>query len=140
MSRRPKLIVGDLYLIKDKNSWEPKLNKYVTTEYIGTLMEHGTTATLYKRLGIAHLKKIPGGTYLDVRVECSDYQGLLPGTVLRLFPDGVVHTYVIQKLNPKKLPLYLNWEYGIETILRMLKGTYDKLNSPSTAEPALAPH
>ena len=82
---------------------------------------------LYKRLGIAHLKKLAGGEYIDVRVECSNYQGRLPGVVCRIFLEGSsIHTYVIQKFSEKNLPLYINWEYGIEFVHNKLKEMPDE--------------
>lgn len=103
-------------------------------------MEHGTTAQLYKRLGIAHLKKLSGGEYIDVRVECSNYQGRLPGVTCRIFLESnCVHTYVIQKFSEKNLPLYLNWEWGIEFVHNKLKEMPEARQGLLRPPPASAP-
>jgi len=156
MSRRPKFLPGNLYLVKDIMAWDfdkyflnPTTKKHCTRYYIGQLKEIGKIAELNKKFNM----KIQLGFYLDIQVLASNFKGTIINHTHRLFFDRQIKCrgsnyfinnysqysqYVIQKFNPENLPLYIHW-YWNEWILERLH--HDTLSgndcSPAPASPSL---
>ena len=149
MSRRPKLIVGDLYHIKSYHEFDGGIYKDIYEEYLARAITVGeqktfldgatTTAIIIQCTVIASTKDDIPSSDLQYDYTTASYPWRkswileYPATRWRYMEH-----IVIQKFNPKKLPLYLNWGYGIEVIRGMLKGTYDKSGRPHTAEHSAA--
>lgn len=147
MSRRPKLIVGNYYHIKSYDEWD--FDGYHSEEYLAKAIligeqessNDGVTAIRVQFQIIASTKEDIPSSDLQYDYTTKSYPWKkswvieYPAFRWRSQPERIV----IHKFNPKRLPLYLNWGYGIDIIRGMLKGTYDKLDSARTAEPALTP-
>lgn len=147
MSRRPKLIVGDLYYVKSFYEWNSE--GYVSEEYLAKILLVGENEFDNNKSGYSAVRVqflILASTKDDISLGDLHYDFTTasypwkkswvieyPLSQWRNRPDRII----IQKFNPKKLPLYLNWGYGIEVIRGMLKGTYDKSGRPYPAKPAV---
>jgi hypothetical protein len=149
MSRRPELIVGDLYHLKAYNEWDWD---YESNEYLAKVLQVGEKETdnlsIYVKCAARVFFEIIASTKKDIPLSQLQYDNTTasypwkqswvieyPQTTWRSMPNRIV----IQKFNPKKLPLYLNWGYGKDTIIAMLKGDY-AYDKPRRTHPAkLAP-
>ncbi len=146
MSRRPKLIVGDLYYIKMKNVWSNN-SSTTTHEYLAEILKiepvdplklciilsilastqtidtaelkqasteyRQADGTFQRPLTIHYMGKFnEKGKYLWERAAYIQLKGSSPTWM----SDAVIQNY-----NPKNLPLYLKWAFGIDWILKQLK-------------------
>jgi len=158
MSRRPKLIPGNLYYIKMKNVWSHKQAPSTSRTYYDgkTMATHEYIAEVIKLEPVDQNKlcvllsilastqevdsaelKMASSKYLQAD---GTYQRPLTIQYMGEFNEGGKYLWeraayiqlkgsspswmsdaIIQYYNPKNLPLYLNWPFGIDWILKQLK-------------------
>lgn len=133
---RPKLILGHLYYMKQSHVWVPQIlynsGSYQTHEYIVEVLEIEEVEKILEKIGIKNSPstdlryafRIIASTQEEDMAESSrpgddiDKGWIRYITLANKRQPGEP---VIKKLNKKNLPLYINWAFGKENIMNLLK-------------------